>query len=234
MINKYRVVTFQSKEVIDILRSKGEYYASKDKAREGSFDNRDIQNCNGNIPTWVFQHPAFALDTIGVKQFCNMLQTFTEEMSIDTLDDLYMIELYLDKRPVKGIAHNDSSLACVVPSIRLEDVICMYKVSCTSEHIYKFYDLIPIDINSKYVPLFPDGFRSNLELYSKDKYPTLSLSRFKSAEEYYVRHMVIYAYLHNTTDDIYFKFNIMVDILARSLVDSITLEQVYNVIQFQS
>ena len=231
MIDKYRVVTFQSKEVVDILRSRGEYYACRDKAREGSFDDRDIQNCSGNIPIWVFQHPAFALDTIGIKQFCNMLQTFTEEMSIDTLNDLYMIELYLDSKPVKGVAHNDNSIACVIPSIKLEDVICIYKVSCNSEDVYNFYDLIPLQVNSRYVPLFPDGFRSNLELYKRDKYPILNLSRFKSADEYYVRHMVIYAYLYCTTGDINFTFSVMLDILARSLVDSMTLEQVYNILQ---
>lgn len=65
---KYRVVTFQSEEVFQQLCKSEEYYADKDRMREGSINDTDINICGGKVPIWVFQHPAFKTDKISIKQ----------------------------------------------------------------------------------------------------------------------------------------------------------------------
>jgi hypothetical protein len=124
----YRVVTFSSKEVIDTLLRNKFYLADINKLREGSICEEDIKACGGKTPIWVFQHPAFCFEGIGTRQFCDMMRTFKEEMSVSTLKDYYMIELHLAKQPPVGVAYNDYTCACVIPEINLDDVAAIYKV----------------------------------------------------------------------------------------------------------
>lgn len=181
--SKYRVITFQSKEVIDIILQSEVYFADKDKLREGSICQEDIDTCNGKTPIWVFQHPCFISTNIGYGQWCEMLETFRCEMSIDSLNDLYMIELLIDKQPPMGKAHNGTSLACVIDSIHIDDVAAIYRLKET-EHWY-FYEV-------QLVKAFEEDilFRSNItftkELYKKDKSPRVRLSSYKSASDYYL------------------------------------------------
>lgn len=178
----YRVITFQSKEVIDILLKRGLYYADKMKLREGSICKKDILLCGGMTPIWVFQHPAFKTNKVGVHQMCNMLETFRCEMSIDSLDGLYCVELHLDKQPPKGSAHNASSLACIIPSISIKDVAAIYKVEQT-EHWF-FYS-IKVVVKFKSTILFEEDKYYTMEEYSSDDIPDIKLSSYKCAEDYY-------------------------------------------------
>ena len=187
----YRVVTFQSKEVVDTLLRNEVYLADLSKAREGSVCQEDIDNCSGKIPIWVFQHPAFCFDKVGNHQFCNMLETFRCEMSISSLNDLYMIELHLDYQPPIGKAHNGCSLACVIPSISLKDVAGIYKLKQTE---FFFYNIIPYKLYSSNC-LF-DGIHSfNKDTYKNDKLPELRLSKFKNEKEYYDYDKVLHVYI---------------------------------------
>lgn len=187
----YRVVTFQSKEVVDTLLRNEVYLADLSKAREGSICQEDIDNCSGKIPIWVFQHPAFCFDKVGNHQFCNMLETFRCEMSISSLNDLYMIELHLDYQPPIGKAHNGCSLACVIPSISLNEVAGIYKLNQTE---FFFYDIIPYKLYSSKC-LFEGVHSFNKAIYKKDNLPTLTLSKFKNDKEYYDYDKVLHAYV---------------------------------------
>ena len=187
----YRVVTFQSKEVVDILLQNELYLADINKAREGSICQEDIDACCGNTPIWVFQHPAFCFDTIGDEQFCNMLETFRCEMSIPSLNDLYMIELHLNYQPPIGKAHNGCSLACIIPSIKLNDVAGIYKLNQTE---FFFYDIIPYKLYSSNC-LFSGIYRFNKDDYKNDKLPTLKLIKFLNEKEYYDYEKVRYVYV---------------------------------------
>ena len=160
----YRVVTFQSKEVVDILLQNELYLADINKAREGSICKEDIDACGGNTPIWVFQHPAFCFDKIGTRQFCNMLETFRCEISIPSLNDLYMIELHLDYQPSIGKAHNGCSLACIIPSISMNEVAGIYKLNKTE---FFFYDIIPYKLYSSNC-LFSGIYRFNKDGYKNE------------------------------------------------------------------
>lgn len=181
--SKYRVITFQSKEVIDIILQSEVYFADKDKMREGSLCQEDIDACNGKIPIWVFQHPCFVSTNIGYGQWCEMLETFRCEMSIDSLDGLYMIELLIDKQPPMGKAHNGTSLACVIDSIHIDDVAAIYRLKET-EHWY-FYEVQLVKTFEEDI-LFKNNIIFTKELYKKDKSPRVKLSDYKSASDYYV------------------------------------------------
>lgn len=187
----YRVVTFQSKEVVNILLQNELYLADINKAREGSICQEDIDACCGNTPIWVFQHPAFYFDNIGDKQFCNMLETFRCEMSISTLSGLYMIELHLNYQPPIGKAHNSSSLACIIPSIKLDDVAGIYKLNQTK---FYFYDIIPYRLYNDDC-LFGGTRSFNQDTYENDKLPTLKLIKFLNEKEYYDYEKVRYVYV---------------------------------------
>ena len=149
--------------------------------REGSLDTRDIVACNGNIPVWVFQHPAFRTTPVGARQMSHMLRTFTEEMSIDSLAGLYMVELHLDYQPPKGYAHNGSSLACVVPCIQLSNVASICRIKAVDWYFYA----IDVIANFRKDILFPSSVQFTKEAYEADNTPLIKLSDFKSAAEYY-------------------------------------------------
>lgn len=191
MCKFYRVITFQSKEVVNILLQNKLYLADINKAREGSICKEDVDACSGNTPIWVFQHPAFCFDNIGDKQFCNMLETFRCEMSISTLSGLYMIELHLDYQPPIGKAHNGCSLACIIPSISMNEVAGIYKLNQTE---FYFYDITPYRVYNNDC-LFSGIYRFNKDGYKNDNLPTLSLSKFKNDKEYYDYDKVLYAYV---------------------------------------
>jgi hypothetical protein len=181
--DKYRVVSFQSKEVVDTIFINKVYYADKDKMREGSLRQEDIDVCNGRIPIWVFQHPCFVSTDIGHGQWCVLLENFRCEMSIDSLDGLYMIELLLDKQPPMGKAHNGTSISCIIDSIKFDDVAAVYKLKET-EHWY-FYE-VETRCAFKEDVLFKDSIKFTKELYKKDKSPRVRLIDYESADDYYV------------------------------------------------
>lgn len=181
--SKYRVITFQSKEVIDTILQDKIYFADKDKMREGSLCKEDIDVCNGKIPIWVFQHPCFVSTNIGYGQWCELLETFRCEMSTDSLDGFYMIELLIDKQPPMGKAHNGTSMACVIDSIRIDDVAAIYKLNETKHWYYYNVQLIK---SFKEDILFRSDITFTKELYKKDKSPRVRLADYESADDYYV------------------------------------------------
>ena len=181
--SKYRVITFQSKGVVDTILQDKVYFADKDKMREGSLSQEDIDVCGGKIPIWVFQHPCFISTNVGYGQWCELLETFRCEMSIDSLDGLYMIELLIDKQPPIGKAHNDTSMACVIDSIHIDNVAAIYRIKST-KHWY-FYEVQLVKAFKEDI-LFKNSITFNKELYKKDKSRRVKLSDYKSEKDYYV------------------------------------------------
>lgn len=179
---KYRVVTFQSAEVVREIMEEGLYYADPKKSREGSFNDEDFKACEGNCPIWVFQHPAFKTTKISAGQWCEMLQVFRQEMSISSLDGLFMIELLLDKQPPIGKAHNASSLACIIPRISIKDVAAIYVVA-PSNHWY-FYTVCHVWSREKDI-LFPITHMFTKDEYKEDDSERIRLASYNSAADYY-------------------------------------------------
>lgn len=180
---KYRVVTFQSAEVIRILLKNKLYVADASKSRTQYFSDEDYRLCKGNAPIYVFQHPCFKTTKIGHEQWCELLQTFKCESGLGELDGMYMIELLLDTQPPKGTTHNDCSLACVIPEIKLDDVAAVYIVSPTEDRFFK--NITPI---YTYVDdiLFKHAITFNSEDYESDTDGVVNLLHYKTAEEYYL------------------------------------------------
>lgn len=178
---RYRVVTFQSREVASIILDTGVYYADKSKAREGSFDDIDFEVCGGKCPIWVFQHPVLKYNTITIRPLSDLLEMFRCEMSINSLDGLRLIELSLDEQPPKGIAHNDSSLCCIIPVINLNQVLSISTITKTSWYMYNITPYY-----SAYGALFREPVKCTQEAYGDDENKLVSLSKFKSAYEYYL------------------------------------------------
>lgn len=188
----YRVVTFQSKEVVDVLLQNELYLADINKLREGSICEEDIKACGGKTPIWVFQHPAFCFEGIGIRQFCDMMRTFKEEMSVSTLKEYCMIELHLAKQPPVGAAYNDYTCACVIPEINLDDVAAIYKVVSSGANCIYALDVVKMFKDNT---LFKDNVSFDYDMQMNDRLPTLSLAKFKSVNHYYIYESVLYAYV---------------------------------------
>lgn len=143
-----RFITFQSYEVYEILKTR-DYYANKDLAREGSFSKEDFDHCNGNVPVWIFGAPHLALPNKYYPK--SMIDFFlyncSMEMSLPTeysksLERFVMIELKINYFPPMGVAHNGTSLARVIPRIRRDNVMAVYKVGHMYEEDSVKYDFL--------------------------------------------------------------------------------------------
>jgi len=178
-----RFITFQSKEVVDILLNKGSYYADETKMREPGVDEEDVDNCMGCTPIWVFAHPLLNVEIKRpIRQTANMLNDFSNEMSMDTEDftKLFCIELDLDRVPPMGIRHNSSSLSRVIDSIKLSNTVAIYSIEESDDLLQlSEYEVLRQD------NLFKGGFHYTRQEYKNDKTPRLGLYMFLNAEEYY-------------------------------------------------
>lgn len=184
---KYRVLSVQSKEVVDNVLNNGIHYCDKGLMREGSIDKRDIEQCGGRIPIWVYQHPLLQLTDIGAYNFVNILTDIRCEMSAPDLDGLYLFELLLDEQPPKGFAHNDTSLCCVIPCIDKKQVAAIYSLQEPDESDDNTHYVVePIYKNSDCV-LCLEKTRFTHALYRawREHLPSPALIWYKNAEEYY-------------------------------------------------
>ncbi len=188
-----RCVTFQTKSVVDKLLISGKYYAQKDLARECRGTEQDIINCNGNFPIWVFIHPLLYLKKTNAQEWLNFLELCRCEMSLsqdygNDLTQFYMIELMLKSIPPKGIEHNGSSLARVIPSISINDCIAVYTLSHTYEECTIDYDWFYISVNPIYTKadcLFQQAHSFTCEEYENDDIPELKLYSYSTVQDYY-------------------------------------------------
>ena len=94
-----------------------------------------------------------------------------------------MIELLIDKQPPRGNAHNDTSIACVIDSIHIDNVAAIYRIKGT-KHWY-FYEVQLVKAFKEDI-LFKNSIIFNKELYKKDKSRRVKLSDYKSEKDYYI------------------------------------------------
>lgn len=145
-----RVISFQSKEVWDIVVSTGEYIADPSLSRERRDYKLDIEQLGGKQPVWGFISkyengfsPIDFLDSM-------LLERFRCEMSLnqDGLQRFIVMELDVPVHLVKkGLTHNAYDYAVVFPEIQKDWLISIGKVEIF-EH-YESYDyryLVPVHI----------------------------------------------------------------------------------------
>ena len=121
--DKLNILSFQSIEVINILKEKGIYRASKDIKREHQDYKLDIEQLGGSNPIWGYR--PVNKSNFYVKELLDgkLMQKFRCEMSIDYKDlaNLFLLDLTLDADNIKiGLTHN----ACAEAMVFKEDTKC--------------------------------------------------------------------------------------------------------------
>ncbi len=192
----YRVLTFQSKEVVDIVSSGNVYYASDMRLRErSSLDLRDVEAVGGFTPIWVFTHPTITNAYTDAKRFTDLIEMCRCEMSLPErgLDGMYMLELQVAELPPKGIGHNSNSCARVIRSIEPWMVLAIYEISTTysanddsvefNDNFYRFKRILE---QQNMITLLPEEHTYTMEEYIECKHSVkpVHLVEYNSAIDY--------------------------------------------------
>lgn len=154
IFNNYEKVhglTFQNKEVLDIILKDDIYYADINKIRENNSYEEDIEQSGGLIPIWCFSPIGLSglsyKDTFIPDDFYdgNLFERFRQEMSLfeTDLNKFEMLELVIPKdRLHRGLTHNSYFGAQVFNSISLNDLVAHYKLYYFKE-LGDSYDVYP-------------------------------------------------------------------------------------------
>lgn len=133
-----RVVSFQSKEVLDIILKDTVYYADENKLRTSHDYSIDKQQLNGCTPIWVFANENLCEETLKSGE---LLERWRCEMSLDQevgLTQFVMLELEVDPTNLKhGKTHNAYNYACVMNKIDLSQLCAVYRVEHTAHWYFK-------------------------------------------------------------------------------------------------
>ena len=125
------VISFQSKDVLDIVKRDGVYVPDLSKCRERRSYEQD-----GGPKVWVFQFEDMTFNgfTSGI-----YFERCRCEMSLNHssgLSDFIMFELHVDESRLSiGKTHNSSMFAKVMNNLYLEDIAAVYHID-SSEHWY--------------------------------------------------------------------------------------------------
>lgn len=141
-----RVLSFQSKEVVNIILNKGEYKADIYLCREKRDYKLDTEQLNGNCPIWCFA--PITGNEFTSSDFIDgvLLERFRCEMSLDQgvgLTKYYLLELEISNEELlTGKTHNAYTGAKVIPFIKFNQLKAIYRVEHTSHWYYKKIILI--------------------------------------------------------------------------------------------
>ncbi|MFF2798221.1 hypothetical protein [Lysinibacillus xylanilyticus] len=124
-----RILTFQSKVVLDKIKQDGVYYADDSKKRERRDYSLDKDQLGGHQPVWGFAIPSDfkARDIYRGSLFIH----FKCEMSLSEsiLSDFVCLELFVPSELVKlGLSHNACYFAVVYPYIKKEYLHRVYNI----------------------------------------------------------------------------------------------------------
>lgn len=130
-----RVLTYQSMEVLNILREQGTYKADLNLSREINDYKEDTAKLNGAVPVWGFVHPAWQLgfeifadefiySTMFIKHRCEMSLTNT-----DGLKNFVLIEIDIPVEEIQlGTTHNSYNGSIIMDKLQLKDVVAVYSL----------------------------------------------------------------------------------------------------------
>ena len=148
-----RLLSFQSKEVLESLFKNGIYHCNVDLSRERRNYSEDIKQLDGMNPIWCFTPKNISSyfvkldvkDKFIQKDFINgyLFQTFRCEMSLpsgESLNNFVLMELEVsDELPKVGITHNSYNGAVVIPEIKVENLIATYTVEYNDDDDIMWY-----------------------------------------------------------------------------------------------
>lgn len=131
-----KALTFQSKEVWDILQKDLIYHASPELQREHTDYVRDREQLGGAQPIWLFAPTWLCWMAICRRSFWIRCK---EEMGVNSLKDLYVFEVDIDSKDMKvGLTHNSCNWAMVTPELKIQQIRAVHKVITDSEVEYRF------------------------------------------------------------------------------------------------
>lgn len=171
--DKVRLLTFQSREVLELLLRDGSYLADPTKSRERRDYKEDIAQLNGANPIWCFSPigirsvftPMKVKDNFSYEDFISgvFFQNFRCEMSLGSgegLNNLFLLEIECNRKlPKVGLTHNSYIGAVVIPKLELNNLIAVYQLNYVDDDDFKWYypDVTIINIY-KDTPLFKENF----------------------------------------------------------------------------
>lgn len=173
--SKIRVLSFQSREVLEILLKDKEYHPSVHLSREGRDCKLEKEQYGFKDVIWCFSpigwynppnSPRISVpgkfskeDFIDGSKFFN----FRCEMSLPSnehLNDLVLLELeYNEEELKKGLTHNSCSYVYVVPHLNLENLVAVYRLNYDrSRGAGWYYPEVFVEKIYKGNPLFESDF----------------------------------------------------------------------------
>lgn len=175
-----RVITFQSKEVLDLILSRSVYYADLTKSREKWNYKEDVNQLGGFAPVWCFRLP-FINDEEKWYRGHYFVEFFSEmslKGQIQDLLDLDMIELEVPENYLKpGLTHVGCDYSFVMPYIKREWFVVNYlnSVRYVINSWGELNDLVVMRHGFKsdnYTPMIDDNFH----VLSANEYRSVKLS----------------------------------------------------------
>lgn len=171
--NEVRLLSFQTRDVLETIISKGVYLADSNKSREKRDYSKDVEQLKGCNPIWCFSPVGIRVDFKPLKtpgKFSqedfisgSLFDTFRCEMSLssgESLNDLVILEIGVDYRqPRIGITHNSYQGAVVIQMIELRDLVAVYTVEYADADDLKWhYPEVMVEKIYKENPLFRSNF----------------------------------------------------------------------------
>lgn len=156
-MSRIKVLTFQSKEVIQTLLDSGIYLSDPNKSREGRDYHLDIKQLGGYHPVWCFVH--IDRKDFKIEDFLNgdLFFRYKCEMSLNSdkgLSEFFLLELEVDKESMKlGLTHNAYRGAIVIPFIKIEQLCAIYTLNYNDW----YYANVQLVSRFKLDILFPGG-----------------------------------------------------------------------------
>ena len=155
--DKIKVLTYQSKEVVDIILRDNIYKVNLEMCREKRDYSEDIKQL-GEPPIW-----GYIPKNITKLENGDTLFTIKNEMSVDQeiINELFLIELELYPSQFKiGLSHNACDRVVVFKEIDINSVAGIYKVNYNEEEEYGWYfPTITVLYNPKDTALFKNNFK---------------------------------------------------------------------------
>lgn len=172
---KIRVLSFQSRDVLEVLLKDGKYHPSIELSREGRDYRLEKEKYGFKDVIWCFSpigwynpvnNPRLKIDGkfskedfIDGSKFFN----FRCEMSLpdnEDLNDLVLLELEYDIDELKrGLTHNGCSYVNVVPRLTIENLVAVYRLQYDrSRENGWYYPEVFVEKVYKDNPLFDEYF----------------------------------------------------------------------------
>lgn len=192
-----RVLSFVRRDVVDALRNDGQYRG-------------DLRVCI---------HPALRFDTMGNRQFCDVLELFSNVLSIPDFSGYYLLEL-----SVLNVQRTENNYLGRLGKLSKKEVIAIYLCTKTDSGLYQ---LSVIYKSHSGKALLPMGAMFTRDSYNNDKLPVVDMTCLPEPSYWYCYEAVRDAYIstilqaYGATD----KFAYVVEKLTK---DELTLDQLYE------